>query len=139
MLILGLLGMYFDAAVVFVTKSSLLFKLAVAILCSLINVKSCLPILKNTTFHKKNPLSTFIDFITKLSKILTEPNDDFSYGHFKLQNFILAQILTEKGKLSLQLLHPSMFIPTSTVIRAMRVCANSRTSYLQIIRGPDLG
>ena len=32
MLILGLLGMYFDAVVVFVTKSSLLFKLAVAIL-----------------------------------------------------------------------------------------------------------
>jgi hypothetical protein len=32
MLILGLLGMYFDAAVVFVTKSSLLFRLAVAIL-----------------------------------------------------------------------------------------------------------
>ena len=32
MLILGLLGMYFDAAVVFVTKSSLLFKLAMAIL-----------------------------------------------------------------------------------------------------------
>ena len=33
MLILGLLGMYFDAAVVFVTKSSLFFKLAMAILC----------------------------------------------------------------------------------------------------------
>ena len=33
MLILGLLGMYFDAAVVFVTKSSLLFRLVVAILC----------------------------------------------------------------------------------------------------------
>jgi hypothetical protein len=32
MLILGLIGMYFDAAVVFVTKSSLLFRLAVAIL-----------------------------------------------------------------------------------------------------------
>ena len=32
MLILGLLGMYFDAAVVFVTKSSLFFRLAVAIL-----------------------------------------------------------------------------------------------------------
>ena len=29
MLILGLLGMYFDAAVAFVTKSSLLFRLAV--------------------------------------------------------------------------------------------------------------
>ena len=33
MLILGLLDMYFDAAVVFVMKSSLLFRLAVAILC----------------------------------------------------------------------------------------------------------
>ena len=32
MLILGLLVMYFDAAVVFVTNSSLLFRLAVAIL-----------------------------------------------------------------------------------------------------------
>ena len=32
MLILGLLGMYFDAAVVFVTKSLLFFRLAVAIL-----------------------------------------------------------------------------------------------------------
>ena len=31
--ILGLLGMYFDAVVVFVTNSSLLFRLAVAILC----------------------------------------------------------------------------------------------------------
>ena len=33
MLILGLQGMYFDAVVVFVTKSSLFFRLAVAILC----------------------------------------------------------------------------------------------------------
>ena len=33
MLILSLLGMYFDAAVLFHTKSSLLFRLAVAILC----------------------------------------------------------------------------------------------------------
>ena len=32
-LILDLLGMYFDAAVVFVTKFSLLFRLAVAIIC----------------------------------------------------------------------------------------------------------
>ena len=32
MLILGLLGMYFDAAVLFVTKSSLFFRLALAIL-----------------------------------------------------------------------------------------------------------
>ena len=33
MQILGLLGMYFDAAVVFVTNSSLLFRLTMAILC----------------------------------------------------------------------------------------------------------
>ena len=33
MQILGLLGMYFDAVVVFVTNSLLLFRLAVAILC----------------------------------------------------------------------------------------------------------
>ena len=31
--ILDVLGMYFDAAVVFVTNSSLLFRFAVAILC----------------------------------------------------------------------------------------------------------
>ena len=35
MLILGLLGIYFDAAVVFVTNQTLLLKLAVAILCKL--------------------------------------------------------------------------------------------------------
>jgi hypothetical protein len=34
MLILGLLGMYFDGAVVFVTSQTLLFRLALAILCS---------------------------------------------------------------------------------------------------------
>ena len=33
MRILGLLAMHFDAAVVFVTKFSLLFRLALAILC----------------------------------------------------------------------------------------------------------
>ena len=34
MLIVGLLGMYFDAAVVFVTSQTLLFRLALAILCT---------------------------------------------------------------------------------------------------------
>ena len=38
MLILGLLGMYFDAAVVFITNSSLLFRLAMAILCDRVQV-----------------------------------------------------------------------------------------------------
>ena len=36
MQILGLLSMYFDASVVFVTSHSLLFRLAVAILCTII-------------------------------------------------------------------------------------------------------
>ena len=37
------------------------------------------------------------------------------------QPFILAQKLTEKVQLILQLLYPYTFIPTSTVIREMRV------------------
>ena len=36
MQVLGFLGMYFDAAVVFVTNSSLLFRLAMAILWHLV-------------------------------------------------------------------------------------------------------
>ena len=38
MQILGLVGMYLDAAVVFVTKSSLLFRLAVAILSAICDI-----------------------------------------------------------------------------------------------------
>ena len=45
----------------------------------------------------------------------------FSHGHFELLIFILAQKLTEKVQLILQLLHPYTFIPTSTVIRKMRL------------------
>ena len=59
----------------------------------------------------------FIDFITKASDIIAEPNQDFSHSHFELYIFILAQKLTEKVQLILQLLHPYSFIPTSTVIR----------------------
>ena len=33
---------------------------------------------------KRNPPSTFIDFITKVSDIIAEPNEDFSHGHFEL-------------------------------------------------------
>ena len=33
----------------------------------------------------------FIDFITKVSDIIAEPNDNFSHNHFELQNFILGQ------------------------------------------------
>ena len=45
MLILGLLGMCFDAVVVFVTKSSLFFRLAVAILCTLTKIADLVVVL----------------------------------------------------------------------------------------------
>ena len=37
-------------------------------------------------FHppKKNSPSLFIDFITKMSDIIAEPDDNFSYDHFEL-------------------------------------------------------
>ena len=50
MLLLGLLGMYFDAAVVFVMKSSLFFRLAVAILC--IKTSSVLKEIKMITYAR---------------------------------------------------------------------------------------
>ena len=40
--------------------------------------------LKNSTLHKKNPPSMFIGFITKVSDIIAEANDDFSHDHFEL-------------------------------------------------------
>ena len=56
---------------------------------------SRLPILKNSTLHKRKiPPSTFIDFVTKVSDIFAETNDDFSHGYFELKNLILAQKLT---------------------------------------------
>ena len=54
-------------------------------LISLINVE---PTLTNfEKFHppqKKNPPSSFIDFITKVSDIIAEPDDNFSHDHFEL-------------------------------------------------------
>ena len=47
MLILGLLGMYFDAVVVFVTSQTLLFRLALAILCRALGPESKSKSLKN--------------------------------------------------------------------------------------------
>ena len=37
-------------------------------------------------FHppQKNPPSMFIGFITKVSDIIAEANDDFSHDHFEL-------------------------------------------------------
>ena len=41
MLILGLLAMYFDAAVVFFTMASLFFRMAMAMLCNHIELEKC--------------------------------------------------------------------------------------------------
>ena len=32
-----------------------------------------------------------MDFINKVSDVIAETNEDFSHGHFELQNFILPQ------------------------------------------------
>ena len=54
-------------------------------LISLINVEPTL-----TDFEKfhppqnKNPPSSFIDFINKVSDIIAEPDDNFSHDHFEL-------------------------------------------------------
>ena len=60
MLILVLLGMYFDAVVVFVTSQTLLFRLALAILCpvrlgqkSVKNLVDFLGDLKTSKFHSE--------------------------------------------------------------------------------------
>ena len=56
MLILGLLGMYFNAALVFVANSSLFFRLAVAILCKQKNSCSKLWLIDPTVY--KTEVST---------------------------------------------------------------------------------
>ena len=64
MLILGLLGMYFDAAVVFVTSQILLLRLAVAILCLSVKKPSW-----NPKIHLLEPLSYFTWWILDQKKI----------------------------------------------------------------------
>ena len=57
MLILDLLGMYFDATVVFVTSRTLLLKLAVAILCSFNVIRSVVSILVGFPFSSQRASS----------------------------------------------------------------------------------
>ena len=57
MLILGLLGMYFDAAVLFVTSQTLLFRLVLAILC-LANFASLSWKLDNPYYHEQPGLES---------------------------------------------------------------------------------
>ena len=99
-------------------------------LISLINVTSRLPILENSTLQETKVLPASLlsslqnlQYSYRTFNNLTETNNDFPRGHFELYIFILAQKLTEKVQLILQLLHPYTFLPTFTVIRRkMRVC-----------------
>ena len=104
-------------------------------LISLINVTSRLPILENSTLQETKVLPASLlsslqnlQYSYRTFNNLTETNNDFPRGHFELYIFILAQKLTEKVQLILQLLHPYTFIPTYTVIREMRVDAQEKKS-----------
>ena len=68
MLILFLLGMYFDAAVVFVTKSSLFFRLAVAILC--LSMENVVKTLGETLVEISFFRPIFFIYIEKLSAVV---------------------------------------------------------------------
>jgi hypothetical protein len=47
--------------------------------------------------HQQPFLLNFHFFVSKVSHIIAESNDDFSHGHFELKNFILAQKLEKKA------------------------------------------
>ena len=80
-------------------------------------------------FHparNKSPPLQNVQYSYKTFNTLTETIKDFPSDHFELYIFILAQKLTEKVQLILQLLHPYTFLPTFTVIREMRVDAKAK-------------
>ena len=78
MLILGLLGIYFDAAVVFFTNSSLLFRLAVAILWQYILESS-----------------TYFDVVMDFYALTFQEKDTFDFGNSLglFRNMCLIKIL----------------------------------------------
>ena len=103
MLTLGLLGMYFDAVVVFVNSQTLLLKLAVTILClSIINFSQFgKNLLLPTGFHK-------IDFVTSLIDLLFLLIDQFNITFAKKKKCVKSdsnvkspQKLLEKGDLAI--------------------------------------
>ena len=73
MLILGLLSMYFDAVVVFVTKFSLLFRLVVAILCSC--PKKLVESLFLTLFYNPDHCACALSVLLKCWSSLKAPTD----------------------------------------------------------------
>ena len=92
MLILGLLGMYFNAAMVFVTKSSLLFKLAVAILWDLnTNPESLNTNLKNLNGNSESldANSENLNDLESLGRILS--NISFVFWAMEFQENLLLR------------------------------------------------
>ena len=83
LLILGLLGMYFDVAMVFVTKSSLLFRLDVAILCCLCsNCGRAIVWVKTNDNNNCLFYNHFWPFFCQLYVYLSQKQG--SDGHFKM-------------------------------------------------------
>ena len=66
--ILGLLGMYFDAVVVFVTKFSLLFRLVAAIPTNYINIYKCFSLFQEFQWQSLFYYLDSVSVITKLEK-----------------------------------------------------------------------
>ena len=100
-------------------------------LISLINVKSRLPILKNSTLHKKNPPSAFIDFL--------------DFFHPPLHVYCIYVLVFSKKSQPPRLFQSprlwfcnfctlSTFIPTSTFIKEMRVIAHCKSVLVQNLR-----
>ena len=84
MLILDLLGMYFDAVVVFVTKSSLFFRLAMAILCVVTpsDHNFLYPVCKQLSFS----LYRYLDKIILNCSALQFKNNILSQLHMLISN-----------------------------------------------------
>ena len=86
----------------------------------LIKMTPRLPTSENSSLHKTkiHPARLLISlqnfqYSYRTFNILTRPNDDISHGHFGPSIFILAQKLTEKVQLILQLFTPTcLFQPT---------------------------
>ena len=74
MLILGLLGMYFDAAVVFFTMASLFFRMAMTLLCYAKDIcKSCIAL------HYYTSHSTAIAILNKSEEIVKNTMEASKY------------------------------------------------------------
>ena len=87
MLILGLLDMYFDAAVVFVTNSSLLFRLALAILCT--QKSLCEKKKENTLKNTRLFCAKIVNPILKTKLVNQKFSNYFKANIFFFENLVI--------------------------------------------------